>query len=78
VGEAFAFAERAIYLDPTCWRCEDTRATILLDVRRLPEALAAVDRALSLLPEREDAKPVVAHRSAILAATAATRAPSPR
>ena len=77
-GDAFAFAERAIHLDPTCAACEDTRALVLLQVRRFPEALAAIDRALSLLPEREDSKAMLAHRAAILAAVPATPAPSPR
>jgi tetratricopeptide (TPR) repeat protein len=74
-SDAFAFTERALHLDPTCWHCEDTHAIVLLQVHRYPEALAAIERALALLPESEDARTVLAHRRTILATTAATSAP---
>lgn len=75
MGDAFAFAERALRLDPTCWQCEDTRAVVFFQVRRFPEALAAVERALVLLPESEDAQLLVEHRRVILATIAAKPAP---
>lgn len=77
-SDAFAFTERALHLDPTCWRCEDTHAIVLFRVHRHSEALAAVERALALLPESADARQVLDHRRAILAASAATPAPLPR
>jgi tetratricopeptide (TPR) repeat protein len=52
-GESLLLVERAIEKDPICWRCQATRATVLLRMRAFDEALAAVDRALVLLPEGE-------------------------
>lgn len=64
-SDGFAFAERALRLDPTCWRCQDTYATVLFEVGRIDEALAANARALALVPETEKAPQLTNHRREI-------------
>ena len=43
--------DRALSLDPLCWRCQGTRAELLAGAGRHGDALVAVDRAIALLPE---------------------------
>lgn len=77
-SDAFAFAERAVSLDPTCSACQDTYSVVLLQAGQLDQALAASKRALALLPEdKPSAKKINAHRQMIEKAKAAlpVRAP---
>src|SRR5262249_46172125 len=54
--------DRALALDPLCWRCYATRAAMLEDTGKLDAALAAVDRAIAILPEGINARPLLAQR----------------
>ncbi|MEP7123415.1 MAG: hypothetical protein ABJE95_20985 [Byssovorax sp.] len=77
-SDAYAFAERAIALDPLCSACQDTYSLVLLQAGRLDQALAASRRALSLVPEdRPSAREITAHGKRIEEARAALRARTP-
>jgi tetratricopeptide (TPR) repeat protein len=51
LDDGLALVGRAIAVDPACWECQNVRARLLLAKGSLDEALAAVDRLLSLLPD---------------------------
>jgi tetratricopeptide (TPR) repeat protein len=51
LDDGLALVGRAIAVDPACLECQNVRARLLLAKGSLDEALAAVDRLLSLLPD---------------------------
>jgi tetratricopeptide (TPR) repeat protein len=57
--------ERALGIDPLTWACHEVRARLLAEAARFDEALAAMDRAMALLPERAPIEKLVAARRAI-------------
>ncbi len=73
--EGLPFADRAIAADPTCYNCEDTRAVLLFATGRVPEALAAADRAVALLPEERPSRTLLVRRRVLR--TVASLAPAP-
>lgn len=76
--DALALSLRSLRADPLCWGCQDTQAMILLAKGRLDEAMIALDRALTLIPEGMVTSPVmVEHRLLIEKARAARGRPAP-
>ena len=63
--EGLRLIERAVAVDPLCWRCQMTRAAMLVTAGRLGEARAAIDRTIVLLPERTAVESVFALRRKI-------------
>jgi tetratricopeptide (TPR) repeat protein len=72
--EGIPFSMRSLRADPICWSCQDTYAILLLEKGRTEEALRAIERAVSLIPETTSAPGVIEHRRVILAADAARKA----
>jgi tetratricopeptide (TPR) repeat protein len=72
--EGFRLIDRALATDPLCWRCQETRAKLLVGLGKYDEALVAVDRMMTLLPEGAPVKGVVDLRRKI---ERSRRAPSP-
>lgn len=65
---ALAHSQRAITIGPGCWRCWVARALATSAAERWPEALAALDRAMNLLPhgDRSGAAQLARVRKGIL------------
>ncbi len=63
--EASRTIQRALAINPPCWECESVRAALLADAGRRDEALAAVDRALALLPDGSSSADLLALRREI-------------
>jgi tetratricopeptide (TPR) repeat protein len=77
--EGMPFALRALRANPICWQCQDTYAVLLFQKGRAEDALAAIERAVSLLPEAVFAPSVLEHLRFLRNAHAARagRAPKP-
>jgi hypothetical protein len=75
LDDGLALLGRAIKVDPSCWSCHAVRAQILLAKGALDEALAAVDRGLSILPDGSPVDEVVKLRRSIELARAKGSAP---
>jgi hypothetical protein len=82
-ADGLPFVERALAADPTCAGCEDTRAVLLFALGRRTEALAAMDRAIALLPDGRPSRLyllrrfVMAHAAPVEAADAGATVLSP-
>ncbi len=63
--EALRVIERALRVDPIDAKLEQIHATVLFSLSRIPEARAAIDRALTLLPEGATADRLLALRGVI-------------
>lgn len=74
-SKGLPFAEGAIHTDPTCWSCQEEYAHALFDHLRPDEALAAIDRAIALMPETLAGKAVLEQRRELEAFAAQPYAP---
>jgi tetratricopeptide (TPR) repeat protein len=71
VDEGLRLVGRSVAADPLCWWCQVARARLLVADRKLDEAAAAAERALTLLPEKADPGGVLETRREIEKARAA-------
>lgn len=71
--EGLAFSRRSLRENPLSWAAQDTYAVILLETGKLDEALAAIERALALVPEGVSAPSLLQHRQLIEKARARPR-----
>lgn len=65
INEGLQLIERAVAVDPLCWRCQTARAVVLARVERYQEALEAVDRAIAITPEKAPVTELVRLRDKI-------------
>lgn len=71
-AEALPFAERAVALDPGSRAARDTLGLVLLELNRAPEAVAALEQALSMAQTDVDKAPVLLHLARARAASGNT------
>jgi tetratricopeptide (TPR) repeat protein len=76
-NDGLPFSLRSLRVDPLCWSCQDTYAVILLARGEADQAFAAIERAISLVPEGTSAPLLLEHRRAIENARAARARPLP-